>query len=523
MDVCQAGLLSARAVADVFAVGLMAALDLRDYQAAFIADFNRELLRGQRKIMGVAPTGAGKTVIAAAIARQAAAASQRVLFLVHRRELVSQSSQKLYDVGLDHGIIAAGFPTRPAVSVQVASISTLHARAVRCSNVELPRADLVIVDEAHHAPARTWHRLIDAYPAAGMLGLSATPCRADGRGLGDIFKVMVQCPPIAALIGSGYLVPTCVYAPTRPDLDGVRVHCGDYIEAELADRMDRPQLVGDVVAHWHRLGDRRRTIVFATSVAHAVHLRDEFGRYGVAAAHVDGTTPTAERDAILAGLASGAIEVVTNCGVLTEGFDLPAIGCIVLARPTKSFGLYRQMVGRGLRPGKDHCLVLDHASCTHEHGFIDEPVEWTLVPDKRPQRPAQTARAARRATTLVDCPECSAARWQGQPCPACGWRPQAKPQDVEVVDGELGLVSRDGTVENAAAAAEKNLFYGQLLWIARERGYKAGWAAHKFREKFSAWPGRKDVEPVPPTPALLSWVRSRQIAYAKAMQKARAA
>jgi superfamily II DNA or RNA helicase len=150
-------------------------------------------------------------------------------------------------------------------------------------------------------------------------------------------------------------------------------------------------------------------------------LRDEFGRSGVAAAHVDGSTPVAERDATLAKLASGALEVVTNCNVLTEGFDLPDIGAIVLARPTKSLGLYRQMVGRGLRPahGKSDCLVLDHAGCTLEHGFIDEPIEWTLDPDKRPQRPAHAARAARRAATLVDCPECSAARWQGQPCPAC--------------------------------------------------------------------------------------------------------
>jgi superfamily II DNA or RNA helicase len=499
--------------------------DLRDYQAAFIGDFNREVSLGRHKVMGVAPTGSGKTVIAAETVRQAASRGECVLFLVHRRELVRQSSQKLYAVGLDHGIIAAGFPTRPSVPVQVASISTLHARAVRCSSIEFPHADLVIVDEAHHTPARTWRRLIDAYPEAVVLGLTATPCRGDGRGLGDIFEVMVECPPIAMLIGSGYLVPTRVYAPTQPDLDGVRVRGGDYIEAELAERMDKSQLVGDVVTHWHRLADRRRTIVFATSVAHAVHLRDEFGRSGVAAAHVDGTTPAAERDAILAGLGSGALEVVTNCGVLTEGFDLPDIGAIVMARPTKSLGLYRQIVGRGLRPapGKSDCVVLDHAECTLEHGFIDEPIEWTLAPDKRPQQPAQTARASRRAKTLVDCPECSAARWEGQPCPACGWRPHAKPQDVEFLDGELGLLTRDGTVENSAAAAEKDLFYRQLIWIARERGYKPGWSAHKHHEKYNEWPRSNAAEAIPPTAEVLAWVRSRQIAYAKAMQKTRAA
>jgi len=456
------------------------------------------------------------------VARHALSQGKRVLFMVHRRELVRQSSQKLYDVGLDHGIIAAGFPTRPAEPVQIASISTLDARAVRSSSLQLPPADLVIVDEAHHAPARTWRRLIGAYPEAVVLGQTATPCRGDGRGLGDIFETMIECASIPALINDGYLVPTRVYAPTQPDLADVKVRRGDYVEAELAERMDRPQLVGDVVTHWHRPGERRRTIVFATSVAHSIHLRDEFGRSGVAAAHVDGTTPAAERDAVLAGLASGAFEVVTNCGVLTEGFDLPDIGVIVLARPTKSLGLYRQMVGRGLRPatGKSHCLVMDHAGCTFEHGFIDEPIEWTLAPDKRPRQPAQTGRASRGARTLVECPECSAVRWEGQPCPVCNWRPHTKPKDVEVIDGELGLLTRDGAVENAITTADKNLFHGQLLWIARERGYKPGWAAYKYKEKFGAWPRRNHVEPIAPLQATWSWVRSKQIAYAKAMQKA---
>jgi DNA repair protein RadD len=500
----------------------MVAPDLRNYQTDFIERYEREVSRGCRRVIGVAPTGSGKAVVAAAIASHVAAHGQRVLFLVHRRELVRQSSQKLYDVGLDHGIIAAGFPARPSVPVQIASVNTLDARAVRCSNMELPPADLVIVDEAHHAPARTWHRLIDAYHGAVVLGLTATPCRGDGRGLGNIFEAMIECASIPVLIRGGYLVPTRVYAPARPDLDGVQVRRGDYVEAQLAERMDRPQLVGDVVTHWHRLGERRRTIVFATSVAHSVHLRDEFGRSGVAAAHVDGTTPAAERDAVLTGLALGTFEVVTNCGVLTEGFDLPDIGVIVLARPTKSLVLYRQMVGRGLRPatGKSDCLVMDHAGCTFEHGFIDEPIEWTLAPDKRPRQPAHTGRVSRGARTLVECPECSAARWEGQPCPVCNWRPHTKPKDVEVIDGELGLLTRDGVVENATTTAEKDLFYGQLLWIARERGYKPGWAAHKCREKFRSWPGRNDVEPVRPTPAVLSWEHSRRIAYAKAMKKA---
>jgi superfamily II DNA or RNA helicase len=500
--------------------------DLRDYQRAAIERAQQALSSGKRRIVIVAPTGAGKTVLAAAMAVDAAAAAKRVVFLAHRRELVAQASRKLHAAGLDHGIVAAGFPARPGEPVQVASISTLHARAVRCSSIELPAADVVFVDEAHHATARTWRRLIEAYPNASIVGLTATPCRGDGGGLGAIFDALVECPSIARLTADGYLVPTRVYAPSPPDLAGIGLTAGDYNEKQLAERMDRPRLVGDVVEHWLRLAGGRKTVVFAVSVGHAVHVRDEFGRAGVAAAHVDGTTPLGERDAILARLAAGTADVVVNCGVLTEGFDLPEIGCIVLARPTRSFGLYRQIVGRGLRPapGKDHCLVLDHAGCTLEHGFIDEPVEWTLAPDRRALRPAQTQRASQRMTKLVECPECSAARWQGRPCAACGWRPQPKPCGVETTAGELGQLSRDGVVRQAVAtSADKQSFYCQLLWIARERGYKPGWAAHKYREKFDVWPRLKDDRPEPPAPEVLAWVRSRQVAYAKAMEKARAA
>ena len=500
--------------------------DLRDYQRAAIERAQQALSSGTRRILIVAPTGAGKTVLAAAMAVDAAASGQRVLFLVHRRELLVQASRKLHAVGLDHGMVAPGFPGRPAEPVQVASIATLHARAVRSASVALPPADIVFVDEAHHATARTWRRLIEAYPQASVVGLTATPCRGDGRGLGALFEALVECPAIGQLTADGHLVPTKVFAPTPPDLAGIRVTGGDYNEQQLAERMDRPRLVGDVVEHWLRLAAGRKTVVFAVNVAHAVHLRDEFGRAGVAAAHVDGTTPLDERDAILARLAAGTVDVVANCGVLTEGFDLPEIGCIVLARPTKSFGLYRQIVGRGLRPapGKDHCLVLDHAGCTFEHGFIDEPVEWTLAADKRLMRAAAAARAARGVPKLLECPECSAARWQGQPCRACGWRPQPRPCAVETAAGELGQLDRDGVVQAAGPSLEeKQSFYSQLLWIARQRGYKSGWAAHKYREKFEAWPSGRYAEPSPPEPAVLAWVRSRQIAYARALEKERAA
>jgi DNA repair protein RadD len=495
---------------------------LRDYQIEVITKFDAEVAAGRRRVLLVAPTASGKTVVAGAIIGNAASTGRRILFLAHRRELIQQASRKLHAVGVDHGIIQAGFSPRPSVPVQVASVQTLHARAIRGTTMELPSAAVVVVDEAHHIRARTYQRLLSAYPEAIVLGLTATPCRGDGRGLGNAFDVLVECPPVAELIAAGFLVPTRVYAPSLPDLKGVRVERGDYVEKQLAERMDRGQLVGDIVTHWLRLAERRRTVIFATGVNHSVHLREEFRRADVVAEHIDGTTPIAERDAILARLAAGTVEVVVNAMVLCEGWDCPEISCLVLARPTKHMGLYRQMVGRVLRPspGKVDALILDHASAVFAHGFVEEPVVWTLAQDKRAENPIQTSRAMGRAPSLTTCPECSAVRLSGRPCTACGWRPRPKPEALDVIDGELGHVDRERRVEASAMSAAQMLnFYGQLLWIAKERDYKRGWAAHKFKEKFGMWPPNQDVTPVPPEPTTQSWVRSRAIAYAKTLER----
>jgi superfamily II DNA or RNA helicase len=495
---------------------------LRPYQVDVIERIETEVAAGRRRVLLVAPTGSGKTVIAGALIAAAASSGRRVLFLAHRRELIQQASKKLYGVGVDHGTIQAGFRPRPGERVQVASIATLHARAIRSNKIEMPPADLVVVDEAHHCRAWTYRRLLEAYPDAVILGMTATPCRSDGRGLGNIFECIVECPPVAELIAAGHLVPTKVYAPSRPDLTGVRVERGDYVEKQLAERMDDQKLVGDIVTHWLRLSERRRTVVFTTGVAHSVHIRDEFRASGVWAEHIDGSTPVEERDAILARLAAGTVEVVCNCMVLTEGWDQSEVSCLVLARPTRHMGLYRQMVGRVLRPapGKADALILDHAGAVFEHGFVEEPVIWTLREDRRAENPVQANRSCYQAPKLATCPECSAVRFEGRPCTACGWRPQPKPQAFDVAEGDLGEVDRQRKVrQQVYGAAEKENFRRQLLWIAGERGYKPGWAAHKFKEKFGHWPSFGSPEPMAPDEGTRSWVRSRQIRYAKAMQQ----
>jgi DNA repair protein RadD len=255
------------------------------------------------------------------MAANTVASGQRVLLLSHRRELVKQLSAKLFAVGVDHGILQAGFPTRLNERVQVASIQTLHARVFRTRTIELPAADLVVVDEGHHAPAKSYSRLIAQYPEAVIAGFTATPCRADGRGLGRAFDMLIEIASTPELIALGWLVPTKVFAPAVPDLKGVQVRRGDYVGDQLAARMNTPQLVGDVVENWFKFGERRPTVVFAVNVGHSIHLRDQFRQSGVLAEHIDGSTPTQERDRILAQLADGKVEVVTNC--LDRGLGLP--------------------------------------------------------------------------------------------------------------------------------------------------------------------------------------------------------
>ena len=191
------------------------------------------------------------------------------------------------------------------------------------------------------------------------------------------------------MIEQKHLVKTRTYAPGDIDLDGVETRVGDYVENQLAERMDRADLVGDIIGHWHKYGGRRKTVCFAVNVAHSVHIRDEFIKSGVKAEHIDGSTPKPERDAVLARLAAGQTELVTNCAVLTEGWDMPQVSCCILARPTKRIGLYRQMIGRVLRPapGKTNAIVLDHSGAVFRHGFVEDRVEWTLEIDRAGAQP----------------------------------------------------------------------------------------------------------------------------------------
>jgi DNA repair protein RadD len=496
---------------------------LRGYQADVIGEFTSKVSDSKRRILLVAPTASGKTVIGASIVGEFAARRRNVLLLAHRREIIDQTSKKLTAHHIGHGVIQAGVSPRPLERVQIASIQTLWVRAMRSDAMRLPPADLLVIDEAHHTPAQTYRKIIDAYPDAVLLGLTATPCRGDGHGLGGIFETMIQCPQVAELIQQGFLVKTRVYAPVDPDLRGVKTQGGDFVESQLAERMDKAKLVGDIVTHWHKYGERRKTVAFAVSVGHSMHIRDEFVRSGVRAAHIDGGTPMAERDEILAQLASGKIELVSNCMILTEGWDMPEVGCCILARPTKKMGLYRQMIGRVLRPapGKADAIVLDHSGAVFRHGFAEDYVEWTLDPERRAESPAHAFRCEEPSSRLLECSQCGAIRIGGKPCLVCGFLPRRPAQYLTTQDGELGLVHSSRRAQSSHAdPATRTRWHAMLTAIRIERDRKPGWVAHKYREKFGEWPPwGVTPEPVIPSAEVQAWVRSRDIAFAKSKSR----
>ncbi len=502
-------------------------IEERPYQDLLVKRVYDAWNKGHRRVLAQLATGGGKTIVAGRIIGDCVGKSQPVLFIADRDELVIQAADKLHSLGIPSGYIKAGLPSNPDELVQIASVQTMHARCIKSGRLELPPARLIVEDEAHHGVAETRRGIKERYPEALILGLSATPCRSDGRGLGDDFDVMVEGPQSQQLIDLGHLVGCDIFTPYKPDMRGAHTARGDYLPGEVDTRMNTPKLVGDIGEHYFKHAAGRRTIVYASSVSHSVNIRNELNRLGANAAHIDGTTDIDERRRILADFKAGIIDVITNFGVLVEGFDCPEVGAIILARPTKSLGLFRQMVGRGLRSanGKKDCLILDHSGAVFMHGRPEDDIEWSLEPDRKAVNRTHASRGTYEKPDLVSCPECSALRLEGQKCPACGWQPRAKPQAVEVQDGDLVRLQRDGSQKPEDWPQDRrDGFYGQLKWYAQERGYQQGWAKWKYHDRFKVWPSsRRPVPIMPPMPETLSWIKADRIRNAKRREMERQA
>ena len=497
---------------------------LRDYQTALVQAIRSSLAQGHRAPCAVLPTGGGKTHIAAHIIRATLAAGNTALFLAPRRELVDQTSDKLTGVGVEHGIIMRGRKQSLYPEVQVACIPTLYGRAIADDRLPLPRAKLVMVDEAHLSIAKSTRTIIERYREQGavVIGLTATPCRADGAGLGAVYDDLVIGPSVADLTAQKHLVPARYFTGEAPDLGGIKTTAGDYNQRELGERVDRVQLIGDIVQNWARLASERQTFVFAVNVSHSMHLRDEFRRIGVAAEHLDGNTPNDERHQILERLRSGETQVLVNCEVMTYGVDFPPVSCIVLAKPTKSVARYFQMVGRGLRTfhGKTDCLVLDHAQAVHNIGFVDDPIPWTLQGKEKVQ---DRMKREHKQPEEIACGDCGTTFRPARNCPNCGAEQGERyAKAIEAHEAELREMDRKRRLADKRSWSmdEKAQYYAELKHIALERGYKPAWIAHQFRNKIGTWPNRfKHLPSAEPSLETRAYVTSQLIRFAKSKER----
>ncbi len=482
-------------------------LKLRDYQEDIINEIRENFIAGHQSVLLQLGTGGGKTSTVVEMIKRALSKGNKSWFLCHRAELVSQASRTMNRMGVSHGIIAAGSHPNFLKPVQVCSIPTLARRI----NTVRKIPQLIVYDECHHLPAKNWAKSYEYLKNQGckFIGLTATPMRLDGKGLNDFFSVMVQGPTVAELIAQGYLSNYRCFAPNKLDLSNIHTKMGDYAKDELSVLMDKPSVTGDIVVHYQRITPGKKALVFAVKIEHSQHIAQAFNDAGIPATHVDGTTPTNERQKAIDDFAKGIIFVLCNVDLFGEGFDIPDAEVAILARPTQSLALHLQQVGRVLRPiyqesiapdtpeerlasiaagPKPYAYILDHAGNCLTHGLPDDEREWTLEgrekgrgKNKKPEE----------QVNVRQCPKCYyVQKSELDTCAHCGHVFEKKGRKLEQVDGELRELTREDKIQMAQERTKQlKSEQGQadslekLIQLGRTRGYKQpeAWARYVFK------------------------------------------
>lgn len=457
---------------------------LRPYQSDGVERIRGAFGQGARSVLYVLPTGGGKTPIFCHITELASAKGNDVLILVHRRELLLQASRSLSENGVPHGLVAPGFSPN-GHRVQIGSVQTVIRRLDR-----IRPPSLIVLDEGHHAAASSWEKIVRAYPNARHLGVTATPCRLDGRGLGKAFgglyDALIVGPSIRQLMDQDYLSPADVYAPpTDLDLTGVRTQMGDFDHKEVDRRVDKPVITGCAVEHYRRLADGKPAIAFCASIRHAQHVAEEFRAAGYMSVAVDGTMAERDRDLAVRGLATGSITVLTACEIISEGVDVPIVTVGILLRPTQSTALFLQQVGRILRPGPGKtAIILDHVGNCLRHGLPNEDREWGLDGDLGGKRRKKDPDEMR----IRQCPKCYTVHAISPSCPKCGYEYKATGRLIEEVGGQLKKLTPDQLNKRKAYIARRmeqgrSQTLNDLIAAAKERGYSVEWAKHVWRAR----------------------------------------
>ena len=474
---------------------------LRDYQSGCVNDLRAQYAAGCHAPLLVLPTGGGKTVVFTYMATQAAKKGKRVLLLGHRRELIGQMSAALGRWDCPHGVISPDAKISNA-PVQVGMVQTI-ANRIALDKAGRYKFDLVIIDEAHHATKNsTWGRVLQHNAGAKLLGVSATPCRLDGKGLGvhadGFFDSMVIGPTMPELIALGNLVRPVVYAPAQSiDLSGVKKSRGDFAMGALAGAVDRAPITGNAIKEYQQYADRRSSIAFTVTVEHAEHVVEQFKAAGYAAAVLTGSTPDKERARMIRDLGNGSLHVLASCNVVSEGTDIPAVFAAILLRPTESYALAMQQIGRALRPsqGKDKAIILDHADNVRRHGLPTDEVQWSLDGLRR-----KKGRTTSAPTKICMGCRCHLAL-QARVCPECGLpvagdEKGGAARDRQILERDGVLVEMSPEMLAARRKQKAKAFHNartrdELVRFGIEQGYKNPeyWAGKILEERRGAASG----------------------------------
>lgn len=415
-------------------------IKLRDYQ---VTSYNavRQAMTQHKRVLMQLPTGGGKTVIAAHMAANASQKGKRLYFICHRQEIIEQTARTFGKFGIQTGMIWADAPKLYHLPIQVCSIDTLKNRLAA-----VPHPDVCIWDECHHGSAAGWVKVQEFWEAAWHIGLSATPCRLDGKGLDVAYDYMVPGPQTIDLMNIGALSGYEYFAPSNPDTKNLHLIAGEFAKSESELLMDTGKIHGDIVKHYKDIAIGKRAILFAPTINSSKHFAESLRNAGIMSIHLDGDTAKTERKAAAKAYANGDIEVICNVGLFGEGYDLSAqadmdvtVDCLIDAQPTNSLAWALQKWGRVLRPKTDgsKAIILDHAGNWTRHGFPDDIREWSLSGiDKKKQKKEREEIALR----TTQCPVCYAVHKPEPHCPQCGYKYEIKSRKVELEDGELKKV-----------------------------------------------------------------------------------
>lgn len=439
-------------------------MELRDYQIKAINDVHSAWAHGFKRPCVVMPCGAGKSITVADMAKRTTDNKKRVLFLVHRQELCEQ----IYNTFLSYGV--------DMTLCEIGMVQTISRRLDR-----MLAPSLIITDENHHCLAASYRKIYDHWSNVCCIGVTATPIRLNGSGLGEVNDCLIIGPTVRELIERNCLSDFDYYAPPVADLSGLKTkRTGDFDPDEIEKALNKPQIYGDVIEYYHELAEGRQAVCYCATISHSKAMAAEFRSKGISAEHIDGDTPKAERKEIIRKFRDGELTILCNVDLISEGFDVPDCSAVILMRPTKSLTLYIQQAMRCMRykPYK-RAVIIDHVGNVHRFGLPDQDIEWSLSPKRSPKKTGKSK--TDEDFNIVQCPKCFFTHQPAEACPKCGYVYPVKEERSFKESKEARLERITETVRHYTQPKECRS-HEELVAYAKNKGYKPGWVYYAAKE-----------------------------------------